>query len=1083
MKRILSPLNRISLGLVVLTICLLQLGDLIGFFPKTQSIALEQRRLFSENLALKINAEHARDAYSSLVGNIRRSALQYPDLLSAAVYDNNQGVIAEWGSHSEKWSLLNGAESTPTQIRIQLYTSRGTNWGRLEMGFEVLGGKYWVQRHPIISTSIFMALVGFFVYFIYLRFTLRELNPDDVIPDRVRMALDTLSEGLLIVDKNDYIVFSNDSFSERYGIKATKLLGKTSSNLAWQWGETVKSREVPWARCYSLGESISGEVVKLTTRSQELITYSVNASPVMGPSGDIRGALLTFNDITEIEANNRELQLALRKLKSNQREIQRQNQELQVLATRDPLTGVLNRRSLFQGFDSLLAQAQSDLEQLSCIMVDIDHFKKVNDNHGHAVGDVVIKLMTEILLEYSRPNDLVGRLGGEEFILVLPRATLAESMVIGERIRKAVEVSHEYREANSVAITASFGVSSLAEKSDDGLIVTPAILVEKADVALYAAKNNGRNQVLAWSSELQAESRSSVMLPAEPSLEEGKEPPLLVPIALYDEGEHFPGDPINRKDDVFADVEPSIEASIILRANEGINDNGHTLASTTIPSPENPSVMMAGLTDASVRHPIDTVLLFDRIEQAITRSNRNETKDAVLVVNFEAIQRIYDTMGVSLAERFSQIILSRLNRSLRESDTVTVTDQKIASYSISRLSTNDVVILLPGFSSPESIIATIHRMFSDLSKPIELDGDDFFLNANVGISVNPMDGATAEVLIRNASRAMAEAKKSLRRNSFLFYSEEINSRSKRQIRLEVDIRRAIERNELQVVYQPKVDLRNGNIVGVEALMRWMHPQLGDVRPDEFIALAEQLGLIENFSRWLLLAIAKQYHNWERMDFDKIKIAFNLSAAEFKNPELGKNILELLKSCDLPAHALELEVTETVMIENSRLAVESLELLRAAGMDITLDDFGVAYSSFGYVRNFPLSRIKIDRSFIADIARNENDAAIVSAIISMGHTMGLKVVGEGIETPQQLSFLQELDCDEAQGFMLGIPMPASELNVLLMDSTELRSTVMQDVDAAQSSRMHGSGIGLQGVLSEFIGRGKVGSTKMRDNHPL
>ena len=335
----------------------------------------------------------------------------------------------------------------------------------------------------------------------------------------MRKALDTLAEGLLIVNLDDEIIFSNAAFARDSGIPASEIAGKRCDTLKWQVDD---SEQLPWKHVLAGREMPAAAKVQLHAGFEQVSTFTVSATPILARADEVRGVLITFNDITEVEIKNSELQHALDELKKSQIEIERQNSELEYLATRDPLTGSLNRRSFFNGFDSLFNDAKQNREELTCLMTDIDKFKAVNDTHGHGVGDEVIKYLANVLAEYSRPNDLVGRFGGEEFCVVMPSTSLGEGNRIAEEIRRHIEKGTGANFLDKCTITASFGVASVhsgASKPND--------MVEQADRALYVSKESGRNRVTNFSTSLDSQNIS--VAPETPAQESQPAAPALSP--------------------------------------------------------------------------------------------------------------------------------------------------------------------------------------------------------------------------------------------------------------------------------------------------------------------------------------------------------------------------------------------------------------------------------------------------------------------------------------------------------------------------------------------------------------------------
>ena len=817
-----SPLVRISFGLMMLTVSMLLASDMLGMVPDTRRAELKSRKVIAESLAVQLSTGIAENELYGIDETLRSVVERNTSVMSAGLRRDKGGLLVEIGDHSKLWTLQPGDRSTTTQFQVPLFDEEG-RWGTVELSFAELGknGETVSWHNSFLAVIVMVGVTGFIVYLLFLKRALRELDPSAVIPERVRKALDTLMEGLLIVDQNGLILFANQAFARKIGLTPDDLVGRQSNSLQWEMADRGSDcGQLPWL-CVLEGGELSGNTpVKLTAGMKKTYTFNVNVSPISSAEGKIRGALITFDDVTEIERKNEELRRALGKLERSQREIKRQNQELHVLATRDPLTGVLNRRSFFQGFDSLFVEAHEEGENLGCIMVDIDHFKSVNDRFGHAVGDKVIKLLANVLTEVSRPNDLVGRFGGEEFCVAIPRADNDVCAAIAERMRSAIQEGHGAKFANAMRITSSFGVSALSSGA-----ATVAELVDQADKALYVAKESGRNRVVSWSSSLIGESsektsntpsadRDSALNQGIPQQQSATEPQESRQLP------HANGESDGRGDDAFA-----LQAQMT-------NQDG---------SVNEPPYHLSGNSESN------RVLLFDRIDQAVRRSTRYKTHLAVMVIDVEALQRVYETLGFSAGEKFAKTLVSRLKGVLRGTDTVSLTDEDELLFSISRLGGNEMVVLLTELKQTDLVITIMQRLFTATSAPIEVEGTEFYLDADVGVSLFPNDGQDAENLLRHASSAMREAKQRVGRNNFKFYSAEINRRSKQRIRLEADLHRALERGELLVFYQPKVDLKTGDILGMEALLRWQHPQLGMVPPNEFISLAEQSGLIDKIS--------------------------------------------------------------------------------------------------------------------------------------------------------------------------------------------------------------------------------------------
>ena len=1055
-----SPLVRISFSLAMLTVAMLLLTDLLGLVPDTKDAELRSRKVIAESLAVQLSTVIAERQLHGVEEILRSVVERNRSVRSGAVRMGAGKLLAAYGEHAKHWTLRSGDKSTMTQVQVPLYDETG-RWGSVELSFKALAdqGGLLDFRSSFLTVILFVALVGFLAYLLFLKRTMRELNPDAVIPERVRKALDTLAEGLLVVDKDGYIVFSNLAFARKTGLAPNQLVGQKSTELDWEIEAAEQaSDELPWIRLLAGQSCPTGVRVRLKTALKTTYTFTVNVSPITAAADKIKGALITFDDITAIETKNEELRRTLGKLEKSQREITRQNQELQVLATRDPLTGALNRRSLFQGFETLFSEAQEEGGELSCIMVDIDHFKSVNDRFGHAVGDKVIKLLAKILTEHSRPIDLVGRFGGEEFCVVLPEVGTAVAAEIAERMRLAVQEGKEAKFTSTLRITASFGVAALSEQLNDH-----NAMLEQADKALYAAKEGGRNRVIKWSSELEEAAPADVSETTEPA-----------PAAT---------EPASAATEPTPDAKappPAEEAGAVVAFPQLVSAQSRESAAKIVRLHPQDSGMpgVAHLNGAEQSDQLrssedaslsNRLLLFDRIGQAIWRAQRYATQVAVMVIDVDALQRVSDTLGFAVNEKFAKTIVAHIKKVLRCTDTVALTEENELLFSVSLLGRSEIVVLLTDLKQSEIVTTILQRIFSVNNEPVEVEGNEFYLNSNIGVSLYPFDGEDADTLIRNASSAMREAKQSMGRNSFRFYADDINQRSKKQIHLEAELHRAVEREELILYYQPKVDLKSGCILGMEALLRWQHPQMGLVPPNDFIPLAEQTGMIAEISQWVIGAVCRQVHLWQEAGYGVVNVAINLSPVEFRNPQLGDQIIRLVEAAGVPANAIEMEITETVVMQNMDTAVGILEQLSVAGFSISVDDFGTGYSSLSYLKRFPLSKVKIDRSFISDFTKGPSDAALVSAIIAMSHSLGLRVVAEGVETEEQLRFLQDLHCDEIQGYLISKPVPQAQASDLLAQSSSIQRMIQEyGIECAELTARHGVGsaTGMLGVLNDF-----------------
>lgn len=483
-----SPAARISLGLVLLTTSLILFADLLGLVQDRTGAALDARQQFCETLAVQVSILAQKADTPTIHSTLQAVVTRNEDILSAALRIVEEHLVAQAGDRHTPWrSQVLSEPSTPTFVQIPIFKG-AQRWAMLEIRFTPLtpqGIAPWHQ--PFLQLLGFLSGAGFVVYLFYMKRTLHYLDPSAVILERVKVALDALVEGVVLVDEKDRIVLANSAFADKIGYPAETLLGKKASGFHWTAPKSEQPMHIfPWLQALQDGQCHSGVEVSLRTRNHGQRLFMVNGAPIYDGHHNRRGALATFDDVTTLEEKNEQLQDMVEKLEHSQDEIRRQNTQLTFLATRDPLTGCFNRRALFEQLEAAFQQAQQRGDNLVCIMCDIDHFKAVNDTHGHGVGDEVIK-MTAGTLQSTSEEYIVGRYGGEEFCLALPHTSIAQAASVAEACRRLIAM----KETLGVNVTASFGVSALTSQ-----IHHVQDLVNEADKALYAAKKHGRNRVV-----------------------------------------------------------------------------------------------------------------------------------------------------------------------------------------------------------------------------------------------------------------------------------------------------------------------------------------------------------------------------------------------------------------------------------------------------------------------------------------------------------------------------------------------------------------------------------------------------------
>jgi diguanylate cyclase (GGDEF)-like protein/PAS domain S-box-containing protein len=417
-------------------------------------------------------------------------------------------------------------------------------------------------------------------------------------------------------------------------------------------------------------------------------------------------------------------------------------------------------------------------------------------------------------------------------------------------------------------------------------------------------------------------------------------------------------------------------------------------------------------------------LFYDRVEHAVARGQRSEEAFAVLFIDLDNFKAINDTVGHGAGDAVLLEVASRLRHAIRPSDTA------------ARLGGDEFAVLLEPVAGGAIAIAVAERIAAGLNRPVEVEGDVWFVSGSVGIAFSEHSGNSVDTILRNADVAMYNAKKRGRAQFSVFEPEMHESVVARSM-LEGELRQAIARDQLTLHYQPQFDLKRLRVTGVEALVRWNHPRRGLLAPGEFIALAEETGLVEELDTWVLENAARQMLEWTEAGLDQLTLGVNVSGREMASKGLSQRIAQTLAGVGLPPSRVELEVTESVAFEAEN-ARATLVRLREAGFRVAIDDFGVGFSMLGRLQDLPVDRLKIDRSFVEKITFGEDEAPIVSGIIAMAHSLRLKVVAEGIETSEQLAFLKRAGCDEGQGYRLGRPMPAAEIEPLLRRAGQLEN---------------------------------------------
>ncbi len=401
-------------------------------------------------------------------------------------------------------------------------------------------------------------------------------------------------------------------------------------------------------------------------------------------------------------------------------------------------------------------------------------------------------------------------------------------------------------------------------------------------------------------------------------------------------------------------------------------------------------------------------LFYDRIHHGLARARRSNSKVALMLLDIDRFKNINDSLGHDAGDLMLKAIATRLIEGVRDMDTV------------ARLGGDEFVVVLEGVHDLEDVMFVANKLLATLARPIEISGHEITSTVSIGVSIFPDDGDVTDELLKHADIAMYQAKEA-GKNNCQFYTKGMNATAVNYLLLENDLRRALEQNQFTLHYQPQIDLKTGDLMGVEALVRWQHPDRGLVSPAHFIPLAEETGLIVPIGEWVLREACRQQKLWLDAGKKVGKIAVNLSPRQFRQKNFPGKVETILRETQLAAEYLELEITESCAMEHAGETINQLNQLNQMGMYLAIDDFGTGYSSLAYLQRFPIQKLKIDRSFVNDIHDDMNDAAITKTIIGLAHSMQLRVVAEGVETQNQADWLRQCGCDQAQGFLYAKPM--------------------------------------------------------------
>jgi diguanylate cyclase (GGDEF)-like protein len=426
------------------------------------------------------------------------------------------------------------------------------------------------------------------------------------------------------------------------------------------------------------------------------------------------------------------------------------------------------------------------------------------------------------------------------------------------------------------------------------------------------------------------------------------------------------------------------------------------------------------------------LLIVEQLELALAQARRHKRRASVMFIDLDHFKRVNDTLGHRAGDELLCQASARLAATLRAADALARATTERAPHSLARLGGDEFIVMLTDVDEPEDAAGVAQRLVASLAEPMVVHGTEVFASASIGVATFPDDGADIDTLLMNADTAMYRAK-AAGRGGFQLYDPSMNARALDRLHLEASLRRALERDEFVLHYQPRIDVLSGRLVGAEALIRWQHPERGLLQPSEFIPLVEDAGLEIPIGEWAIRTACRQSAAWRAAGLAAVPIAVNLASTHLREEGLPGLVATALATHGVPACGLEIEVTESILLADPELSVRIAQELATLGVQLSIDDFGTGYSSMSYLKKLPIAALKIDRSFVRDLESDPDDAAIVSAIIALAHSLKLKVVAEGVETQAQLAFLQSVACDEYQGFLTGRPVDVQAFTQLLRDS--------------------------------------------------
>ena len=991
--RRLKPTLWLSFGLISLTLALALTGYLFGLLPDGHKAELDARAKVAESLAIQLAGSASRNDASALGETIASVVERNEDVNSAALRGSKGNLIVSGGDHNQHWVESADGKSTPTHVTVPLSGPNG-RLGAIEISFTSASSSTRLLGFPVklLMFFAFLLAAGFIGYFIILQHTLKELDPGRVIPERVQKAFDTLSEGVIILDEKERILLMNSSFLQVFGEEAAPKIGTKINTLPWRMIDgSAQAGGYPWHAALREGREMREDFLSLRAPDSSIRNFNVNATVITNDRQKNIGAIVTLTDMTRLHDSNQALAKTVGELEKNEELLEHQISEIEYLSKHDSLTGVFNRRTLFQNLDGILEDGAKTSQDVAMLMLNVDHLKFINNNFGLTTGDSVLTTIARHLKSSIKAPSFVSRYAGDEFCVVLMGGDSAAATGLSYTIRRKIAEGSRNILPDDAPVTVSMGVS-VAPKQE---VWTAFDLINRADQAMHAAKRNGRNQTINWTKQLETA-------------------------------------PLSRHPSGTGEAEHAVESKAVLTKHPPRKSDLKPGSSSIVKPTLNPAAHLQQDSHAAFESDVNLAL-----EQAKAEDNPS----AVVRLSIASWDYLVEALGNDYCDRLTLSLKRKIEVIVREEDKVEVAG-----------SHGELMINLAVLDKASDAIWVVERIFECLNSPLVVDEKATYVSCKAGIALYPDHGRDGAALLRNSSMALRRAHNENKPDSFKLYSQDMENFARQRTEIELGIRESLQRDEFELYFQPIVDLQTGALSAAEALLRSNNDRLSGIPIDQIIGIAEQSSLISEVDLWVVNTALRQMGEWCDAGVDLPKISINLSATQLTNPKFMDHIYDSLKSAPFSSSRVQIEVTETAKLEDVGIAAPQLKRLQQLGAQIALDDFGTGQASLTYLQRLHPDVIKIDRSFVTGVNSNHANATLVGAMTVMAHCLGLKVVVEGVEDLEELEFLRETRCDAIQGYFISKPMPVSVMDEWIgnYESDEKRAAIYGSAETSKAA---------------------------------